>query len=45
MNNHVIKTVTELFGAECVILREKPILGAEDFYDFGFKNKIPITMF
>ena len=44
MNNHVLKTVTELYGPQAVIVRKNAILGAEDYYDFGFKNNIPIAM-
>lgn len=45
MNVHIAKTVRELFGEEYLVYKEKAILGAEDFYEFGFKNKIPIAMF
>lgn len=44
MNVHIRKTTEELYGKEA-IMETKPMLGAEDFFDFGFKNKIPISMF
>jgi amidohydrolase len=45
LNALIAKTVIELYGEEKLYITEKAILGAEDFYEFGFKNKIPIAMF
>ena len=45
LNQYIAKAVRELYGDQALVRREKAILGAEDFYEFGFKNKIPIAMF
>ena len=45
LNKYISSSVRELYGEKALIVRKKAILGAEDFYEFGFKNKIPITMF
>lgn len=45
LNDHIVKTATALYGSESVVIRKHAGLGAEDFYDFGFKNRIPIAMF
>ena len=44
--NDIIKKVTiGLYGTDAIIETEKPVLGAEDFYEFGFSNSKPISMF
>jgi metal-dependent amidase/aminoacylase/carboxypeptidase family protein len=44
MNEHVRKVTAQMYGTDSLV--EVPAqLGAEDFYEFGFKNKVPITMF
>lgn len=44
MNDHIRKVTKEMYGEQAVV--EVPAqLGAEDFYEFGFRNKIPIAMF
>ena len=45
MNIHIAKTVKELYGEQALVHKEQATLGAEDFFEFGFKNKIPIAMF
>ena len=45
LNSHIAKTVKELYGEKALVVQEKAQLGAEDFFEFGFKNKIPISMF
>ena len=45
LNKHIEKTVKDLYGKDALSIREKAQLGAEDFFEFGFKNKIPIAMF
>jgi amidohydrolase len=44
INHHIRKVTSELYGSDA-IAEVKAVLGAEDFYEFGFKNKIPISMF
>jgi len=44
INRHLRKTAVELYG-EDIIEEVEAQLGAEDFYEFGFKNTIPISMF
>ncbi|MDH5647247.1 MAG: M20 family metallopeptidase [Candidatus Heimdallarchaeota archaeon] len=44
MNDHIRKVTAELYGSDH-INEEEAQLGAEDFYEFGFRNKVPIAMF
>ena len=44
MNDHIRSVFTDMYSADDIAVRG-PILGAEDFYEFGFKNSIPISMF
>ncbi len=44
MNDLIRESVTELYGNEA-IYDYGAILGSEDFFEFGFRNKIPIAMF
>lgn len=43
MNDHIRKVANELYPRS--VIEVNAILGAEDFFEFGFKNKIPIAMF
>lgn len=45
INDHIRKTYSDLFGKEKIIEIENPGLGAEDFFDFSLKGKIPVAMF
>ncbi len=45
INDHIRKTYTELFDADNLIEQEKPVLGAEDFFEFSLRGKIPVAMF
>ena len=44
MNDHVRSSTKEMYGEDALV-EVSAQLGAEDFYEFGFKNKVPITMF
>ena len=44
MNDLIRESITELYGKES-IFEYGAILGSEDFFEFGFRNKIPIAMF
>lgn len=44
MNDLIRESVTKLYGKEA-IYDYGAILGSEDFFEFGFRNKIPIAMF
>ncbi|MCE7733934.1 MAG: amidohydrolase [Candidatus Heimdallarchaeota archaeon] len=44
MNDLIRESVTELYGNEA-IYDYGAILGSEDFFEFGFRNKVPIAMF
>ena len=45
VNDHIRKTYKELFNADNLIEQEKPVLGAEDFFEFSLRGKIPVAMF
>lgn len=45
MNDHIKKVTKEMYGEDAIAELEKAQLGGEDFYEFGFKNTIPIAMF
>lgn len=45
LNSHIAKTVKEQYGEQALVIQKKAQLGAEDFFEFGFANKIPIAMF
>lgn len=44
MNDLIRESVAELYGNEA-IFDYGAILGSEDFFEFGFRNRIPIAMF
>ncbi|MHA2100412.1 MAG: M20 metallopeptidase family protein [Candidatus Kariarchaeaceae archaeon] len=45
MNDEVKKAFNEIYPKYEVKTKERGILGAEDFYEFGFGNSVPIAMF
>lgn len=45
LNQHIAKAYTDLFGEEGLDKAEKAQLGAEDFYEFSLRGKIPVAMF
>jgi amidohydrolase len=44
MNDHIRKVTKQMYGDESIV-EVNAQLGAEDYYEFGFKNSIPISMF
>ncbi|MCY3413853.1 MAG: amidohydrolase [Candidatus Heimdallarchaeota archaeon] len=45
INDHIRKVYAEMFDAADIREEEKPILGAEDFFEFSLKGKVPVSMF
>jgi amidohydrolase len=45
LNDHFRKIHSQYFGSDKVIEQDNPVLGAEDFYEFSLKGKIPVAMF
>ncbi|MCY3410721.1 MAG: amidohydrolase [Candidatus Heimdallarchaeota archaeon] len=44
LNDHFRKVYAEMYGDEGIHEFPNPMLGAEDFYDFSLKGKIPVSM-
>ena len=44
INDHIRKVTKSMYG-ENALFEVDPVLGAEDFYEFSFKNTVPISMF
>ncbi|MDH5402271.1 MAG: M20 family metallopeptidase [Candidatus Heimdallarchaeota archaeon] len=45
VNEHIRAAIKSTFGEESLEELDTPILGAEDFFEFSLKGKIPVAMF